>query len=110
ATQLGEGSASRGYPATGTGLLTPAARACKWRSAYGVAHAQQPPASLRRGPGKTCERGTPPQARAARPTQGDGQLRPSMRRHLLIACAAALAVAFTISLQQPTRAADGPPP
>jgi Protein of unknown function (DUF3455) len=37
-------------------------------------------------------------------------LRPFMRRIPLIACATALAVAFTVSLQQPTRAADGPPP
>jgi hypothetical protein len=33
-----------------------------------------------------------------------------MRRVLLIACAIALAVAFTVSLRQPTRAADGTPP
>ena len=38
-------------------------------------------------------------------------MRTSMRRILFIACAAALAVAFTVSLQQPTRAAgDTPPP
>ena len=37
-------------------------------------------------------------------------MRSSMRRIPPIACAAALAVAFTVSLQQPTRAADGPPP
>ena len=33
----------------------------------------------------------------------------SMRRILLIACATALAVAFTVSLQRPTRAAEGIP-
>jgi hypothetical protein len=37
-------------------------------------------------------------------------LRPSIRRILFIACAAALAVAFMVSLQQPTRAADEAPP
>jgi hypothetical protein len=37
-------------------------------------------------------------------------LRPSMRRILLLACATALAVAFMVSRQQPTRAADGAPP
>lgn len=37
-------------------------------------------------------------------------MHPFMRRILLIACATALAVAFTVSLRQPTRAAAGPPP
>ncbi len=37
-------------------------------------------------------------------------LRPSMRRILLVTCTAALAVAFMVSLQQPTRAADEAPP
>ena len=37
-------------------------------------------------------------------------MRSSMRRILLIACAIALAVAFMVSRQQPTRAADGTPP
>ena len=38
-------------------------------------------------------------------------MRPTIRRILLIACAATLAVAFTVLLQQPTRAAtDTPPP
>ncbi len=37
-------------------------------------------------------------------------MHPSMRRIPFIALAAALAVAFTVSLQQPTRAADDAPP
>ena len=37
-------------------------------------------------------------------------MHPSMRRILLLACATALVVAFTVSLQQPTRAADEVPP
>ncbi len=37
-------------------------------------------------------------------------MHPSMRRILLLACATALAVAFMVSRQQPTRAADEVPP
>src|SRR5436190_14305822 len=52
----------------------------------------------------------PAHARATHPITGDVEVPTFMRPLLPVACAVALAVAFMVALQRPTRAADAPPP